>query len=88
MHHCRTVDIFARQWASIQGNGRQCAGAASSLSDLALLLRQELGSEGHRSYGEIGSSLRKMVVPFDGCANRRYRPRTANPNKKGRSRTS
>jgi hypothetical protein len=54
---------------------------ASSLSDSAVR------SERHRSYDEIWSRLRRMVVPFDGCA-ARYRPRPANPNKKGRSRTS
>jgi hypothetical protein len=56
---------------------------SSSPSDLALLLRQELGSERHRSYDEIWSGLRTMVVPFDGCANRKCRPRTVNPNRKG-----
>jgi hypothetical protein len=35
------------------------------LSDLALLRQWELRSERHRSYDEIESSLRKLVVPYD-----------------------
>jgi hypothetical protein len=51
---CEIV-VYINQWLSKVFH--------ESLSDLALLLRQELGSERHRSYDEIESSLRKMVVP-------------------------